>query len=153
MIGVPPRRAGEAVKAFVVGEPGPRRARATSGVRRDAASTVQVPGDIEVVDELPHSVAGKVAKGRLPRAEPGVTGCQPRVRLLTKPGCHLCDDARAVVERVMAELGVGWDEVDITTDAELHDEYWEQIPVTLVDGRQHDFWRVDPARLRAALAA
>ena len=75
----------------------------------------------------------------------------PRVRLLTKPGCHLCDEARAVVARVAAELGEAWDEVDITTDDALFAAYWEQIPVTLVDGRQHDFWRVDEARLRAAL--
>ena len=75
----------------------------------------------------------------------------PRVRLLTRPGCHLCDDARPVVARVCADLGVDWDEVDITADPVLEAEYWEQIPVTLVDGRQHDFWRVDEARLRAAL--
>ena len=75
----------------------------------------------------------------------------PRVRLLSRPGCHLCDDARVVVEAVCAELGVGWDEVDITTDPVLLEEYLEQIPVTLVDGHQHDFWRVDEARLRAAL--
>jgi glutaredoxin len=77
---------------------------------------------------------------------------EPRVRLLTKPGCHLCDQARAVVAQVTAELGEAYDEVDITTDEALHDAYWEQIPVTFVDGRQHDFWRVDPVRLRAALA-
>jgi glutaredoxin len=75
-----------------------------------------------------------------------------RVRLLSRPGCHLCDDARAVVAAVCADLGVSWDEVDITTDPELDARYREQIPVTLVDGRQHDFWRVDAGRLRAALA-
>jgi glutaredoxin len=75
-----------------------------------------------------------------------------RVMLYGKPGCHLCDDARAVVQAVCAELGVGWTEVDITVDPELFEKYGEQIPVTFVDGRQHDFWRVDPARLRKALA-
>jgi glutaredoxin len=74
-----------------------------------------------------------------------------RVTLYSKPGCHLCDDARAVVSAVCAEVGASWTEVDITLDAELRQRYWEQIPVTLVDGRQHDFWRVDGARLRAAL--
>ena len=39
------------------------------------------------------------------------------------------------------------------SDAALEQEYWEQIPVTLIDGRQHDYWRVDPARLRRALQA
>jgi glutaredoxin-like protein DUF836 len=41
----------------------------------------------------------------------------------------------------------------IADDPELAEEYWEQIPVTLVDGRQHDYWRVDERRLRAALGA
>jgi glutaredoxin len=76
-----------------------------------------------------------------------------RVTLLTRPGCHLCDAAREVVERVCADLDVAWTEVDITTDEDLHARYWEQIPVTLVDGGQHDFWRVDATRLRAALTA
>lgn len=75
----------------------------------------------------------------------------PRVVLFTKPGCHLCDDARDVVAAVCAELGESFDEVDITTSEELMAAYGEQIPVTCVDGQQHDFWRVDPARLRAAL--
>jgi hypothetical protein len=52
---------------------------------------------------------------------------------------------------VCADVGATWTEVDITTDAALNERYWEQIPVTLVDGRQHDFWRVDARRLRAAL--
>jgi glutaredoxin len=75
-----------------------------------------------------------------------------RITLYGKPGCHLCDDARTVVQAVCAELGVGWTEIDITVDPELFEKYGEQIPVTFVDGRQHDFWRVDPARLRKALA-
>jgi glutaredoxin len=78
-------------------------------------------------------------------------GPSPRVTLLGKPGCHLCDDARVVIAAVTAELGEAYAEVDITTDPDLHARYWEQIPVTLVDGEQHDFWRVDAGRLRAAL--
>jgi glutaredoxin len=76
-----------------------------------------------------------------------------RVLLYAKPGCHLCDDARRVVERVCAETGNSWEEVDITSSPELMAEFGEQIPVTFVDGRQHDFWRVDEARLRAALGS
>jgi glutaredoxin len=76
----------------------------------------------------------------------------PRVVLYSKPGCHLCDDARAVVETVCAELGESYDEIDISTSEELMSSYGEQIPVTFVDGAQHDFWRVDPQRLRTALA-
>jgi glutaredoxin len=76
----------------------------------------------------------------------------PRITLYTRPGCHLCDDARVVVERVCTDLGESFEEVDITTDDDLADRYGEDIPVTFVDGRQHDFWRVDEHRLRAALA-
>jgi Glutaredoxin-like domain (DUF836) len=76
----------------------------------------------------------------------------PRVLLLGKPGCHLCDEARVVVERVCDDLGIGWVERSILEDAELNRRYAEQIPVTLVDGQQHAIWRVDEARLRAALA-
>ena len=47
---------------------------------------------------------------------------------------------------------VAYDEVDITTDPELQPRFGEQIPVTFVDGAQHDFWRVDETRLRAALS-
>ncbi|MFG2017750.1 glutaredoxin family protein [Actinomadura geliboluensis] len=73
------------------------------------------------------------------------------ITLLGKPGCHLCDDARAVIERVAGELGVAWEERDITRSEADYERYWEQIPVTLVNGVQHDFWRVDEDRLRAAV--
>ncbi len=75
----------------------------------------------------------------------------PRITLLSRPGCHLCDDAREVITRVADDLGVTWEERDITqSEADLR-EYWEKIPVTLVDGVQHDFWRVSEDRLRRAL--
>ncbi len=81
-----------------------------------------------------------------------MTGAEgPRVTVYGKPGCHLCEDAVEVVARVCAEVGTSYAEVDITTDPDLQHRFGEQIPVTFVDGRQHDFWRVDEARLRAAL--
>ncbi|MEJ7725476.1 MAG: glutaredoxin family protein [Actinomycetes bacterium] len=76
----------------------------------------------------------------------------PRVRLLGKPGCHLCDAARVVVAEVCTATGVGWTEVDILTDPDLLARYGEYIPVVLVDGEPHDFWRVSAERLRADLA-
>lgn len=75
------------------------------------------------------------------------------VTLIGKPGCHLCDDARVVVEKVAGEVGAVVEEQDITQDEALYARYWEQIPVVLVDGEQHTFWRVDEKRLRAALTA
>jgi len=74
-----------------------------------------------------------------------------RVTLIGKPGCHLCADARVVVQRVCAELGESFTEVSILDDPQLADQYWEQIPVTLVDGAPHDIYRVNEDRLRQAL--
>jgi glutaredoxin len=74
-----------------------------------------------------------------------------------KPGCHLCDDARTVVSEVMqsmsdrSELSFTLTEVSIADDPALWEEYWEQIPVLLIDGRVHNFWRIDPVRLTRAL--
>ena len=73
------------------------------------------------------------------------------ITLLSRPGCHLCDDARAIIARVASEQGVRWEERDITQSQDDLLAYGEQIPVTLIDGVQHDFWRVDEGRLRAAL--
>jgi len=75
-----------------------------------------------------------------------------RVTLYSRPGCHLCEQARSVVEQVCAELGEQYDEVSIDDDPALRERFGDEIPVTFVDGRQHDFWRVDADRLRAALA-
>ena len=77
---------------------------------------------------------------------------RPRVRLYGRPGCHLCDEARTVVAAVCAELGEHFEELSIDDDAELAVRFAHEIPVTFVDGAQHDFWRVDPERLRRALS-
>lgn len=78
---------------------------------------------------------------------------ETRVTLYGRAGCHLCDEARVIIEAVCLELGESFTEVDIDTDPALQDRFNDEVPVTFVDGRQHDFWRVDPARLRAALHA
>ncbi len=77
----------------------------------------------------------------------------PRVTLYGRVGCHLCDEARTVIEAVCAEVGETFSEVDIDSDPALSSRFSDEVPVTFVDGRQHDFWRVDPVRLRAALVA
>lgn len=75
-----------------------------------------------------------------------------RLTLLGRPGCHLCDDARAVVTRVLADHpGATLDERSIDDDQALLDRYAEEIPVLLIDDRVHTIWRVDESRLRAAL--
>jgi glutaredoxin len=76
---------------------------------------------------------------------------EPRITVYTKAGCHLCDDATAAIERISAQTGAGWVAIDIESDPDLMDEYGEMIPVILVDGRMHGYWRVEEARLRQAL--
>lgn len=76
--------------------------------------------------------------------------------LVGKPGCHLCDEARALVESVMTDaslnsLDLTLVEQSILDDTELFDRYQEEIPVLLIDGKVHNFWRIDPVRLTAAL--
>ena len=75
--------------------------------------------------------------------------------LLTKPGCHLCEDARAIVDSVLADFGSATQltEQNILDDAELQARYAEEIPVLLINGRVHNYWRIDPERLREALTA
>ncbi|GAB2771792.1 hypothetical protein GCM10027020_26150 [Nocardioides salsibiostraticola] len=78
---------------------------------------------------------------------------QARVTLYGRPGCHLCDVAREVIAQVCAEVGESFVEVSIDDDPDLQRRFTNEVPVTFVDGRQHDFWRVDPQRLRDALGA
>ncbi len=75
-----------------------------------------------------------------------------RVVVYSRPGCHLCDVAEQLVAEVCGRTGDTWTSVDITGDDDLVARFTDQVPVTFVDGAQHDFWRVDPARLEQALA-
>ncbi|GAA1741094.1 glutaredoxin family protein [Aeromicrobium alkaliterrae] len=75
-----------------------------------------------------------------------------RVVVVSRDGCHLCEAAEQVVAQVTAETGETWVRVDVDADPALVERYADEVPVTFVDGRQHDFWRVDPDRLRQALA-
>ncbi|MGI8868396.1 MAG: glutaredoxin family protein [Mycobacteriales bacterium] len=74
-----------------------------------------------------------------------------RITLYGRQGCHLCDDARSVVSKVTGELGLGFTETDVDTDPELRGEYGDRVPVLLIDGVEHGYGRIDPARLRRAL--
>lgn len=79
-----------------------------------------------------------------------------RVVLFSRTGCHLCDEARAVVSRVCEAAGEPWREVDIESgpDAlELTARYGEYVPVVEVDGVQQGFWQVDGDRLARRLVA
>lgn len=74
-----------------------------------------------------------------------------RVVVYTRPDCHLCEVALDIVAEVCSLAGASWKQVYISGNDELTAQFSDQVPVTYVDGRQHDFWRVDPERLRHAL--
>jgi glutaredoxin len=78
-----------------------------------------------------------------------------RVVLYGRAGCHLCDEARAVVREVCAQTGDEWAEVDIDTaqvaGRDLVEEMGELVPVVEVDGVRQGYWRIDAARLRRTL--
>ena len=81
---------------------------------------------------------------------------QPRVTVLVRPRCPTCDRMEQTVRAVCAETSTAWEVVDVDApdaDPDLRGEYGDTVPVTLVDGREHASWSVDPEALRAALAA
>lgn len=83
--------------------------------------------------------------------------------LIGKAGCHLCDEARvsvnAVIDAFRADQSAGVEpqtqvnlvEHDILNDDDLRAKYAEEVPVLLINGQVHNYWRIDPIRLRAAL--
>jgi hypothetical protein len=84
------------------------------------------------------------------------------VALIGKAGCHLCDEARITVAAVLGEfraantgvarhVQVNFVEHDILVDDELRAQFSEEIPVVTINGKVHNYWRIDPVRLRAAL--
>jgi glutaredoxin len=75
-----------------------------------------------------------------------------RLVLITRVGCHLCDVAKEAMDRVAAASGETWREVDVDADRDLRDEYSDRVPVVLLDGREHGYWRVEEARLLRDLA-
>ena len=77
-----------------------------------------------------------------------------RLTIVGKPDCHLCDDAHAVVDEVLADFpGVELLDRSILDEPALFEAYVDEIPVLLIDDRVHTIWRVDAGRLRSALAA
>ena len=78
--------------------------------------------------------------------------------LIRKPGCHLCDTAREVIDSVVLELAsnesapaIEVDELSILDHPDLLARYEDEVPVLLLNGRVHNIWRVDADRLRTAL--
>jgi glutaredoxin len=78
---------------------------------------------------------------------------EPRITLYTRPGCHLCDDAKAALTEIADRTGERWLEINVETDIELEREYGERLPVIMLDGKEHGYFRVEPARLLRDLNA
>ncbi|HVU90641.1 MAG TPA: glutaredoxin family protein [Jatrophihabitans sp.] len=74
------------------------------------------------------------------------------VTLITRTGCHLCEEAEQLLRRLRSELGFAYREVDVDASQVLRDEFSDRVPVILVDGKEHGYWRVEEARFRKALA-
>ena len=70
-----------------------------------------------------------------------------RLTLITRPGCHLCDVAKEAMDRVAADTGESWVELDVESEVELEREYGDRVPVILLDGKEHGYWRVEEDRL------
>lgn len=83
----------------------------------------------------------------------GPDGAGARVHVLVRDGCHLCEDAVAVVSAVCTAAGQEWSLEDVDADADRLREFGELVPVVFVDGVRHAVYRVDRARLREALTA
>ena len=80
-----------------------------------------------------------------------MTDAPPRLTLLTRDGCHLCQTAAETLTRIGAEAGLVPDVVDVDADPELQAEYGDRVPVVLLDGQEHSYFTVDVERLRRDL--
>ena len=69
------------------------------------------------------------------------------VTLYSRPGCHLCEEARAVLERARGRAPFEIDEINIETDEGLHARYLERIPVVVLDGEELFEYFVDEEAL------
>lgn len=74
------------------------------------------------------------------------------ITLITRAGCHLCEEAEGLLRRLRTELGFAYREVDVDASTVLRDEFSDRVPVILLDGKEHGYWRVEEPRLRKALA-
>lgn len=76
----------------------------------------------------------------------------PLLQLVTRSGCHLCENAREVVSTVAGQLQLRWTEVSLDEHPELVERFGEEVPVVLVNGIPRDFWHIDPIRLGTILS-
>jgi long-chain acyl-CoA synthetase len=153
VLGQPDAVTGETVVAYLVPAPGTELD--LDHIRTVAARSLarfKLPTVLTVVAELPHTVTGKVMKWRLSAPTSTLTN-RHAVTLITRVGCHLCEVASEVLTRLAGELGFAYAETDVDADADaaLLAEYGDHVPVILIDGREHGYWRVEEDRFRRAI--
>jgi glutaredoxin len=71
-----------------------------------------------------------------------------RLTLISRAGCHLCE----VAEQTLDRIGEPWQKLDVDGSTELERDYGDRVPVLLLDGREHGYWRIEEDRLRRDLA-
>ena len=74
-----------------------------------------------------------------------------KVTVYSRSGCHLCEIAIDRIKSTMDELKFELDIKLIDNDIKLQEEYGEQVPVILIEGKVHDYWRVDLERFTKAI--
>lgn len=85
-------------------------------------------------------------------ALPAPSDPSTRIQLLDRAGCHLCEEARTVVQAEAERAGTAVELIDVDADPDLQASWGDQVPVVIVDGQVHARYRVDPASLRKALS-
>ncbi|GAA2504894.1 glutaredoxin family protein [Winogradskya humida] len=73
----------------------------------------------------------------------------PRLTLISRAGCHLCEEAEQVLDRIAP---AGWTRVEVEGSIELERDYGDRVPVVILDGKEHGYWRVEEERLLRDMA-
>jgi glutaredoxin len=77
---------------------------------------------------------------------------QPEVILYTRRGCHLCDEAKEVIERLRKEAAFRFEQIDIDTDPALKDRYNDEVPVIFINGKKAFKYQVEPRQFLKRLS-
>jgi glutaredoxin len=72
-----------------------------------------------------------------------------RLKLISRDGCHLCEVAEQTLDRITPGQ---WERIDVESSIELERDYGDRVPVLLLDGAEHGYWRIEEARLLRDMA-
>ena len=76
-----------------------------------------------------------------------------RLTLISRSGCHLCEVAEQALDRIAGDTGEQWTRIDVDDSIELERDYGDRVPVLLLDGAEHGYWRIEEERLLRDLAS